>query len=709
MKKAELIRNEIYYFFKPLIPRRLQISLRRKVIQFQVRKYKDIWPIDEAAGNGAEGSKKWPDNKKFALVLTHDVETARGHAKCLELAAMEERLGFRSSFNFVPLRYKVSPEKRAWLRQQGFEVGVHGLWHDGKYYRSRKQFQARAKIINQYLSEWQCSGYRAPCMIHKLDWFHDLNIEYDSSTFDTDPFEPYSRAVGTIFPFFVECDNAKQFYVELPYTLPQDFTLFVLMQENNIDIWKNKLDWVANRGGMVLVNAHPDYMKFDSGKLGLEEYPARYYEEFLGYIKSKYEGQYWNALPQQVSRFWSEHHGRRSRRIKITEPSFGGMVGSVGGEPAVRPALQPEVIGTQLNAGERKSNCTISSRPKKVWIDLDNSPHVPFFRPIIRELENRGYSMFLTARDCFQTCELADASGLHYQRIGHHYGKNIFLKLAGLVIRSLQMAPLVWRERPDLAVSHGSRSQHLTSFLWRLPVINIMDYEHAKILPLVNFVRIAVPDVIPNEAVPIPPERILKYPGIKEDVYVPGFQPDPSLIDELGISREKIVIVIRPPATEAHYRNAESDILFEKTIQFLSERADTCLVILPRNDKQKAWIIDQWPGLCKEQKIIFPQKVVNGLNLIWCSDLVISGGGTMNREAAALGVPVYSIFRGKTGAVDRYLAAQRRLFLIESPDDISHKIKVGRRQRTGELVHTSTKALNAIVDGIETVLQAQRL
>lgn len=343
---------------------------------------------------------------------------------------------------------------------------------------------------------------------------------------------------------------------------------------------------------------------------------------------------------------------------------------------------------------------------KKVWIDLDNSPHIPFFKPIIAQLEQRGYLVVLTARDCFQTCELADLAGLRYQRTGRHYGKNMILKLAGLIIRSLQLAPFVWKEKPDLAISHGSRSQHLISLLSRLQVINILDYEHAKMLPLVKFVCIMVPEVIPTESVPIAGERVFKYPGIKEDVYVPDFVPDPTLLDEIGINNGRIVISIRPPATEAHYRSAESDVLFETTIEFLAERNDTCLVILPRNDSQKAWIADRWPRLLSEGKIVFPAKAVDGLNLIWCSDLVVSGGGTMNREAAALGVPVYSIFRGKTGAVDRYLAANNRLFLIGSPEDVRNKIKVQRRQRSGDHCHTSAKALDTIVQGIVSVLEA---
>ena len=656
---------------KPLIPRRLQLLIRRLIIRSLRIKHENVWPIDESSSKKPVDWKGWPDGKQFALVLTHDVETARGQDRCRDMMRLEEELGFRSSFNFVPERYQVSPELRHILEEKGFEVGVHGLCHDGKYYLSRKIFRERAKKINKYLKEWGSVGYRAPSMLHKLDWFHDLNISYDASTFDTDPFEPYSESMCTIFPFVVQETDSRLSYVELPYTLPQDHALFVIMQEKTIDVWKRKLDWVAEHGGMALLITHPDYMKFNGGRTGSEEYPAEYYREFLKYVQKRYKGQYWLALPKEIAR-------------NVTQGK----------------CVLPE--DHKLKLGRPTGH----ARKKTIWIDLDNSPHIPFFKPIIEKLEQRGYKVVLSARDCFQTCELADVAGFSYQRIGHHYGKNMMLKLAGLAIRTLQMVPFVWREKPDLAVSHGSRSQHLISFLGRVPVIDILDYEHAKIMPLVNFVRIIIPDVIPSEAVPIAAERIFKYPGIKEDVYVPGFLPDPALLDELGIGKDRIVISIRPPATEAHYRSIESEVLFDTTIEYLAEKEDTCLVMLPRNDSQKAWIIERWPGLCSDGKILFPQKVVDGLNLIWCSDLVISGGGTMNREAAALGVPVYSIFRGKTGAVDRYLAANGRLVLLESPDDVRRKIKVERR-RTGDQRHTNTKVLDAIVNGIVSILEAK--
>jgi len=221
---------------------------------------------------------------------------------------IEKRFRFRSSFNFVPERYRVDPTLRTQLVEDGFEIGVHGLSHDGKLYKSRKIFQKRAVKINEYLEEWDAVGFRSPAMHHNLEWIHDLDIEYDASTFDTDPFEPQPDGVGTIFPFWVQNEDNSKGYVELPYTLPQDFTLFILMKEKNIDIWKKKLDWIAECGGMALVNTHPDYMNFDGGKLGLEEYPADYYREFLEYVKEKYEGQYWHVLPREMARFWKNNN-----------------------------------------------------------------------------------------------------------------------------------------------------------------------------------------------------------------------------------------------------------------------------------------------------------------------------------------------------------------------------------------------------------------
>ncbi|MBE9503032.1 MAG: hypothetical protein IME96_02520 [Proteobacteria bacterium] len=302
-----MLTNHIYYYLRPLIPRSVQIFLRR---QFVIRRRMgglNNWPIDEKAGERPEGFTGWPEGKKFAIILTHDIEMAHGHDRCKQLAAIEEEMGFRSSFNFVPKRYDVSPELRKYLTDKDFEIGVHGLYHDGKLYRSKKIFMERAKEINGFIKEWNVTGFRSPSMHNNLEWIQALDIEYDASTFDTDPFEPKSEGVATIFPFRVSSKDDSKGYIELPYTLPQDFTLFVMLQEKTIDIWKRKLDWVAEKGGMALITTHPDYMCFDGKKPSVEEYPAEYYREFLEYIKSRYEGQYWQVLPRDLATYWKSN------------------------------------------------------------------------------------------------------------------------------------------------------------------------------------------------------------------------------------------------------------------------------------------------------------------------------------------------------------------------------------------------------------------
>ena len=157
------------------------------------------------------------------------------------------------------------------------------------------------------MKDWQAVGFRSPAMHHNLKWIHELNVLYDASTFDTDPFEPQPDGVQTIFPFYVQDEKTGKGYIELPYTIPQDFTLFILMRNKHIDIWKKKLDWVVKYGGMALVNIHPNYMNFSGKKIGYEEYPLQYYINFLQYIQDKYSGKYWHVLPKEIAQFWKYH------------------------------------------------------------------------------------------------------------------------------------------------------------------------------------------------------------------------------------------------------------------------------------------------------------------------------------------------------------------------------------------------------------------
>jgi len=249
-----------------------------------------------------KGWPGWPEGKRFAFILTHDVETDLGQGRCLRLLELEKELGFVSSFNFVPERYEVSESIRNEIVGSGYEVGIHDLKHNGKLYVSREKFIESAGKINNYLKSWNSVGFRSGAMHHNLEWLHVLNIEYDASTFDFDPFEPQPDGVNTIFPLWIQNNGTGSGYMELPYTLPQDFTVFISLREKNIDTWKKKLDWVASHGGMVLLITHPDYMNFEDKKSRYDEYPIRFYREFLEFVKAKYSNQYWNVPPCEVAR-----------------------------------------------------------------------------------------------------------------------------------------------------------------------------------------------------------------------------------------------------------------------------------------------------------------------------------------------------------------------------------------------------------------------
>lgn len=296
----------LFYSVRPLIPRRLQIKVRRIVAARKRRGGSHVWPIDRQAGDPPPGWAGWPERKRFALILNHDVDTMRGHDRCGSLSDLEKGLGFRSAFFFVPEGYRVSPELRLRLHRDGFEIGVHGLIHDGKMFSDRRTFIERAQRINTYLEEWGACGFSSPSMHRNLEWMLDLDIEYDVSTFDTDIFEPQPEGIRRIFPFWYQDKTGRRGYVEIPYTLPQDHTLFVILREEDNRIWKDKLDWIVQRGGMALLNTHPDYMRFDGGRCSLEEYPADWYADLLTCIEARYAGQYWHPLPKDMARFWRE-------------------------------------------------------------------------------------------------------------------------------------------------------------------------------------------------------------------------------------------------------------------------------------------------------------------------------------------------------------------------------------------------------------------
>jgi predicted glycosyltransferase len=216
------------------------------------------------------------------------------------------------------------------------------------------------------------------------------------------------------------------------------------------------------------------------------------------------------------------------------------------------------------------------------------------------------------------------------------------------------------------------------------------------------------PEIIPSDTFVkhgIPRDHVLHYPGIKEDVYTPFFQPDPSLKDTLGLQPAAIVVIIRPPATEAHYHNPESEKLLMAVFKLLGAHPEVKTILLPRTHRQEADLRQASPDLFAAGRIVVPKHAVDGLNLIWYSDLVISGGGTMNREAAALGIPVYSLFRGTMGAVDKHLAETGRLVLLESEQDVREKLKLVLRRKTLAFRPKQRATLEAVVNHITAILE----
>jgi predicted glycosyltransferase len=347
-------------------------------------------------------------------------------------------------------------------------------------------------------------------------------------------------------------------------------------------------------------------------------------------------------------------------------------------------------------------------RQTRIWIDLDNTPHVPFFKPIIRELRRRGHKVVLSARDAFQVCEMADRAGLDYTKVGRHYGKNPFLKVGGLVWRSLQLLPLVLRERPTLAISHGSRSQIFLCNLLGIPTVMLMDYEYAQTPPLVRPRWEIVPEALEGKSLQCKQRRrIRSYRGIKEDVYACEFKRDANLLQQLGLDSQNIIVTVRPPASEAHYHHPQSDQFFECFMERLCKAEGVSAVLLPRNHSQESEIRSQWAHALSEGKIIIPGAAVDGLNLLWHSDLAVSGGGTMNREAAALDVPVYSIFRGRMGEVDRQLQRKGRMILIESMEEIYTRIMFQHRDKSHSPDTKARPALDDILERIKEIIGAE--
>ena len=308
----------------------------------------------------------------------------------------------------------------------------------------------------------------------------------------------------------------------------------------------------------------------------------------------------------------------------------------------------------------------------RIWIDLANSPHVPFFRALIPEFVARGHQVEITARDFAQTVELAAKAGMTPHVIGGHGGGSITGKAGNLVGRAAALRKWARDRGFDLGVSHNSYAQIAAAAALGIKTVTLMDYEHqpANHLAFRLASRVIVPRAFPAAELRkygASLRKVKRYEGTKEDVYLADFTPDPAFTEvlrKLGVASEDVLVVVRPPAREALYHRFENE-LFDELLTRLSSRDDAKIILLPRSEALRAEYEKRgWPNL------IIPREALDGSNLIAAADLVVSAGGTMNREAAALGVPAVSIYTGKWAAIDEELVREGRLLRIGTREEI---------------------------------------
>jgi predicted glycosyltransferase len=335
----------------------------------------------------------------------------------------------------------------------------------------------------------------------------------------------------------------------------------------------------------------------------------------------------------------------------------------------------------------------------RIWIDLANTPHVLFFEPVIAELERRGHTVTVTARRFANTLPLAAARGVraHAVGAGHDADRDEAAKQLRHRERVAELVAFA-RDRFDVAVSHVSYTQGSAARALGLPIFAAIDYEHPGLRSFGDARCLMVPAVIPPaafEACGIPRRILRPYDGLKEHVYLAGFQPDPTLRQRLGIADDERLIAFRPIAHHAVYTDPRGDLVQQRLVEHLASQPGARLVVLPRTAAQA----DDYETLARRRPAIrVLHEVVDGPSLICASDLVVCGGGTMLREAAVLGVPAVTVFSGRIGGVDRWLAAEGRIAVVQSEADATRVTVPERRRRPFAPIRSS--ALPQIVAGI---------
>jgi predicted glycosyltransferase len=337
----------------------------------------------------------------------------------------------------------------------------------------------------------------------------------------------------------------------------------------------------------------------------------------------------------------------------------------------------------------------------RVWVDCTAAAHPLVMRPIIERLQARGHHVRVTAREYGQTLGVLERLGIPYEAVGRHAGASLARKAGAVASRSLSLARWARPLDIDLALGHGSVDLGVVSAILRIPSVQMQDYEHAGMQRQLAFRvarRVLVPDAIPPDAMRragASEAKLFRYPGLKEDYYLADFEPDPTVLDELGIDRARVLVVMRPsPETSAYHA---SNPLEERVLDLLESTEELTCVVIPRTEAQAERVRARGAS-----NLILPERAIDAQSLIALADLVVSAGGTMNREAVALGTPAYTIFSGRMGAVDEQLIADRRLSPLRDPADL----KLVKRDAGHGALHPRDPDL--LVDAILGVCRTDR-
>lgn len=343
-----------------------------------------------------------------------------------------------------------------------------------------------------------------------------------------------------------------------------------------------------------------------------------------------------------------------------------------------------------------------------VWVDVDNSPHVPFVAPIVRELQRRGHDVVVTARRYAQTLALAELLGLAVWPLGQYGGKSLGGKLWALACRVQHLWRILRPLRPSVAFSHGSRAQVLAAAALGVPAVVCLDYEWTeRWIFRLWATRILVPEVARTAALQagLPARRLEGYPGLKEEVYLPDFVPEPGFREGLGIPAERCLVVLRPPSLTANYRAAQAQRLFEAVLRRLRGEPGAVGIVLPRSREDREWV-ERFCRVRTIGNVWVLDRVLPGLQLLYWADMVISGGGTMNREAALLGTPTYSVFAGRMAAVDRWLVETGRLRMLQSVEEVA-RLRFERFPRTPHWRYPDTGLAARLASSVEELSKAR--